>query len=744
MATRTTQREIVLDIEGMTCASCVQKVERALERVEGVDVANVNLATRTATVRSTDERTDPLLRAVASAGYAAAPHGLERAAAQEERGFFRRLVVAAPLTVAVLVVMFGFPAWEPGMWVAWALATPVQFYAGWPFIRSAVRAARHRTTTMDTLIAMGSLAAYLYSVGVVLQSLGDPAHAHGAAGEPVHHYFDTSAVIVTLILLGKTLEARARSSAGDAARALLQRGAKEATVLEADGVERRIPAGELRPGMRVVVRPGEKVPADGVVKDGTSWVDLSLLTGESVPVDVGPGDEVVGASINGRGRLVVFVTKVGGNTVLAEIVRLLQAAQGSKAPVQRLADQISSVFVPIVIVVASLTFTGWITVGGAALGEALLHATAVLLIACPCALGLATPAAIMAGTGRAAEMGALFKGAEVFEAARAADVVLLDKTGTVTEGEMSLADVRAVNGASEEEVLAWAAATEVGSEHPIARAVVAGARARGVTIPEAHDHAVEPGAGARAILDGDEVVVGRPAELPPAMLEIVDDLSRRGLTPFVVWRADVPYGVIAVADTIKPDAADAIRRLRELGMDVAIVSGDRRATAEAIGARVGVDQVLAEVFPEGKVDEVRRLQAEGRRVVFVGDGLNDAPALAQATVGVAVGTGTDVAIAAADVSLLGGSLTSAADALWLARRTYRVIRQNLFWAFAYNTVMIPLAVAGVLNPMWAAAAMAASSVTVVLNALRLRRFGRGRNTAGPRRVMTEEAVAPAT
>jgi heavy metal translocating P-type ATPase len=734
--------EVVLDIEGMTCASCVQKVERALGTVDGVQAAAVNLATRTATVRTTDDDLDGLMHAVVRVGYNAREHAGDRSADEEERAYRRRLVVAAPLTAAILVLTFALPSWPPSMWLAWALATPVQFWAGWPFLQHAWRAARHRTTTMDTLVALGSLAAYLYSAWAVLEAevLSADAMSGMTMGdaEPVHHYFDTGAVIITLILLGKMLEARARASAGDASRALLERGAKQATVLDADGGERTVPIDDLRPGARVVVRPGEKVPADGVVREGSSWVDLSLLTGESVPVDVGPGDEVVGASVNGHGRLVVFVTKVGANTKLAEIVRLLQAAQGSKAPVQRLADRISSVFVPIVLAIAAATFLGWTVLTDVGSGQALLHATAVLLIACPCALGLATPAAIMAGTGRAAELGVLFKGGEVFEAARSADVVLLDKTGTVTEGAMTLSSIRAVNDATEDEVLAWAAAAESGSEHPIARAVLEGARARGVDVPAADGHVVRPGAGATATVGGKEVRVGRPEGLPAAMREIADELAAAGDTPFAVWKDAIAYGIVAVADRIKPGAVEAVQRLHGMGLEVAMVTGDRRGTAEAIAASVGVDRVLAEVFPEGKVDEVRRLQDGGRRVVFVGDGLNDAPALAAATVGVAMGSGTDVAMAAADVNLLGGSLPSVADALALARRTYRIIQQNLFWAFVYNVVMIPLAVFGVLSPMWAAAAMAVSSVTVVLNALRLRGFAR--NSEPPSRVVSGEAL----
>ena len=711
MATRNDKQELVLDVDGMTCASCVLKIESALGRVDGVDEAVVNLATRTATVRTAlAPQADELIAAVRSAGYGARPHTSERSPDEEYRSYLQRFMVAAALTIPVLVVSFLLTdrPWAPQ--AAWLLTTPVVFWAGWPFFRAAFRAARHATTTMDTLVAIGSSAAYLYSAWSVASGMHE-------------HYFDTAAVIVTLILLGRTLETRARSSANDAARALIERGAKQATIL-VDGAERTVQIEDLRPGHLAVVRPGEKVPADGVVKQGTSWVDLSMLTGESVPVDVGPGDDVVGASINGHGRILVFVTKTGGNTKLGEIVRLLQSAQASKAPVQRLADRISSIFVPIVLGIATATFLAWIFVANAPTGTALLHAAAVLLIACPCALGLATPAAIMAGTGRAAELGVLFKGGEVFEAVRDADVVLLDKTGTVTKGTMTLAGVVAVDGSTEAEVLALAAATEVGSEHPIAKAVVDGARSRGVLVHEASDHAVRPGAGAIAKVNGARVEVGRPEDLPATLEEEAQRLAREGLTPFAVWRDGIPIGLLTVSDVVKPEAPDAVRRLKALGLQVAMVTGDRRLTAESIASQVGIDAVAAEVFPDGKVAEVERMQAGERKVVFVGDGLNDAPALARADVGIALGSGTDVALAAADVNLLGGSLSSVPDALQLARKTHRVIVQNLVWAFAYNVVMIPLAAFGALTPMWAAAAMAGSSVSVVLNALRLRRFGR--------------------
>ena len=713
----TDRRDLVLDIDGMTCASCVQKVERALSGVQGVQRASVNLVTRSATVRTSSEGFAPLVAAVARAGYGAHPHG-EPSTRDDARQLLVRLCVAAAGTVPTIVLMLTVPQRGWGEVAMWALTTPVVFYGGWPFLRAAAIAARHGGTTMDTLVALGSLAAYGYSVYAVLAGRHDD-------------YFDTAAVIITLILLGKTLEARARAAAGDAARVLLERGAKEATVL-VEGRERPMPIERVRPGDLVVVRPGEKIPADGVVREGTSWVDLSLLTGESVPVDVEAGHEVVGASVNGHGRLVIFVTKAGGHTKLAEIVRLLESAQGSKAPVQRLADRVSAIFVPVVMVVAAATFAGWLVRSPQAPGSALLHAVSVLLIACPCALGLATPAAIMAGTGRAAELGVLFKGGEVFEAARRADTILLDKTGTVTEGVMTLSDVWAADGLGAERVLALAAAAETGSEHPIARAVLEGARARGLVIPPSSAHAVLPGAGATAHVGATEVRVGRPAGLPAVMQARADGWAASGLTPFAVWHKDVAIGLVAVSDRVKPGAADAVGRIRALGLDVALVTGDRRATAEAIAHQAGIDRVLAEVFPEGKVEEVARLQGRGHTVVFAGDGINDAPAIARADVGLAMGTGTDVALAAADVNLLGGSLGSVADALTLARRTYRAIAQNLFWAFAYNVVMIPLAVLGVLSPTWAAGAMAASSVTVVLNALRLRRFRASRENLGVR------------
>jgi Cu+-exporting ATPase len=704
--------ELVLDIEGMTCASCVAKVERALDHVPGVDAVAVNLATRTATVHGHVDDTTPLVGAVVGAGYGARPHDEHRDPTEEERSWRRRAVVAIPCTLATLVLAFGFSGSTWAAIAAWASATPVVFWAGAPFFVHAFRAARHGTTSMDTLIALGASAAYGYSVWQVLSA---------PAGTVPMAYFDTAAVIVTFILIGKTIEARARASAGDASRELLARMPSEAVVADDTG-ERTIALEELRPGMHVVVYPGATLPADGVVLDGSSSVDLSLLTGESVPVDVGPGSEVVGASINGQGRLLVFVSTVGGQTRFGAIVRALQAAQATKAPVQRLADRISSVFVPVVLMLAVATFVGWIALTDVSAGTALVHATAVVLIACPCALGLATPAAIVTGAGRAAELGVLLKGGSTVEAASRVDMVVLDKTGTVTQGAMTLADVRSLGATPPDEVLALAAAVETGSEHPIARAVVAGAQERRVAVPAASDHRVTPGAGAHARIGADAIDVGRPDGLADGAAAIVDDLATDGATPFVVRRNGEPIGVIGVVDRIKPTAAAAIARLYAMDIRVSMVTGDREATARSVARAVGIEDVTAEVDPVDKVEAIRRASMGSSGVAFVGDGLNDAPALAAATVGIAVGSGTDVALAAADVNLLGPSLAGVPVALELSRRTYRIIQQNLFWAFAYNVVMIPLAVFGLIEPMWAAAAMAASSVSVVANALRLRRF----------------------
>jgi len=651
-----------------------------------------------------------LVSAVERAGYGARVHEAARDAEDEVKDYRRRLAVSAFLSFDVLVFsLVTAPGTRAAIIAAWVFATPVQFYGGWPFLRAAARAARHGTYTMDTLVACGSLAAYGYSVGATLRG------GH-------HPYFDTSAMIVTFILLGKVLEATARAKAGDAARMLLDRQPRTA-MLAGSGEERSVPIDELAVGDVVVVRPGGLFPADGRVRSGRSSVDLSLLTGESMPEDVGPGDDVVGGSLNVQGRLELELTAVGADTRLAHTVRLLETTQASRAPIQRLADRVSAVFVPRILLISVVVlFAHWL-LGSDGFGAALLHAAAVLLVACPCSLGLATPAAVMAGSGRAAELGILFKGGEVFEAARRIDTVLIDKTGTLTDGSMRVTTIVPA-GITEDELLSLAAAAESGSEHPIAVAVTRAARERGVTVPGSEGHRAEPGAGITALVGGETIRMGRPDDLPPGLAATADDLSRRGLTVFAVWRDQVPIGLLGAFDPFKAEAAEAVARLRRTGMQIAVISGDRRPTVEAAAREAGIDVAVAEVFPEGKIEEVAARQASGRKVAFVGDGLNDAPALAQADLGIALGTGTDVAMEAGDVLIVGGDLRQVAAGLNLARRTFWVITQNLAWAFAYNALMIPLAVAGKVSPLVAAAAMAGSSVTVVANSLRLRRFGR--------------------
>jgi Cu+-exporting ATPase len=737
-------QRIDLAIEGMTCASCAARIERRLNKLDGV-TATVNYATEQAQV-TFPEGIEPaaLLAEVEAAGYTAhlpatttEPAG---AGAGEERDdptrrLRDRLAISTALTIPVLLLSMvpalQFDHWQ---WLSLALAAPVVVWGAFPFHRAAWTNLRHGTATMDTLISVGTIAALGWSLyALFLGEAGDPSMRMGLdlsierGGGQHEIYLEVAAGVTVFILAGRYFEARAKRRSGAALKALFELGAKDVAVLR-EGVEVRVPIDQLAVGDRFVVRPGEKVATDGIVDVGTSAIDASLLTGESVPVEVGPGDDVTGATVNAGGRLVVRATRVGADTALSQIARLVTDAQNGKAPVQRLADRVSAVFVPVVILLSFATLGFWLGSGTGAT-EAFTAAVAVLIIACPCALGLATPTALMVGTGRGAQLGVLIKGPEILESTRQVDTIVLDKTGTVTTGHMSLAGVHTAEGVDETELLFLAGSLEDASEHPIGRAVADGARQRGIDLAPVESFASTHGLGVQGVVDGLAVIAGREAFLADWSQHLTADLAAvkqqaedEGRTAIVVGWDGQARGVLVVADTVKDSSADAIRQLRALGLTPVLLTGDNQRAARAVATQVGIDEVVAEVLPADKVAVVQRLQSEGRVVAMAGDGVNDAAALAQADLGLAMGTGTDVAIEASDITLVTGDLRAAADAIRLSRRTLGTIKTNLFWAFAYNLAAIPLAAAGLLNPLVAGAAMAFSSVFVVTNSLRLRRF----------------------
>jgi P-type Cu+ transporter len=754
-----------LAITGMTCASCANRIERRLNKLDGV-TATVNYATEKARVDFDPGTVAPeqLVAAVEAAGYAAALPTSEPTAPDERdetAPLRQRLVLSVLLSVPTLLLSMvpalQFDNWQ---WLSLNLATPVVLWGAWPFHRAAWVNLRHGTATMDTLISVGTIAAWLWSLYALFvgdAGMNDMRMSFDlipeAGGGANHIYLETAAVATTLILAGRYFEARAKGRAGAALKALLELGAKDVAILDADGRERRVPVEQLAVGQQFVVRPGEKVAADGVVEHGSSAVDMSMLTGESVPVDVVPGSEVAGATVNAGGRLVVRATKIGADTALAQIAKLVEDAQTGKAPVQRLADRVSGVFVPIVIGLAVATLGFWLGAGESA-AFAFTAAVAVLIIACPCALGLATPTALMVGTGRGAQLGLLIKGPQVLESTRRVDTIVLDKTGTVTTGKMSLVDVVVADGIDRAEALRLVGALELASEHPIAQAIASAAAAEGA-LPAVEGFANREGLGVEGVVEGHALIVGRRAlladwamHLPAELDKARADAEAQGRTAIAAGWDGHATAVFIVADTLKPTSAEAVASLKQLGLHPVLLTGDNETSARAVAAQAGIDEVIAEVLPAEKADVVRRLQAEGRVVAMVGDGVNDAPALAQADLGLSIGTGTDVAIEASDLTLVSGDLRAAADAIRLSRATLRTIRQNLAWAFGYNVAAIPLAAIGLLNPVVASAAMAFSSVSVVANALRLRRFQARRDAetaaavaAPTRRPIAQEVTA---
>jgi P-type Cu+ transporter len=734
-----------LPITGMTCASCANRIERKLNKLDGVS-ATVNYATEKARVEFDPGAVEPdrLVEAVEAAGYSAVLPASEPAAPAEPdeiAALRRRLIIAAVLSIPVLLMAM-IPAlqFDNFQWLSLNLVTPVVLWAAWPFHKAAWANLKHGAATMDTLISVGTLSAWLWSLYALFigdAGMNDMRMAFDVIPNPGEGadqiYLETAGIVTTFLLAGRYFEAKAKRRAGAALKALLELGAKDVELV--DG--RRIPVEQLAVGDRFVVRPGEKVATDGTVEEGTSAVDMSMLTGESVPVEVSPGMEIAGATVNAGGRLIVRATKVGADTALAQIARLVEDAQTGKAPVQRLADRISGVFVPVVIALAVGTLGFWLGTGESAT-FAFTAAVAVLIIACPCALGLATPTALMVGTGRGAQLGLLIKGPEVLESTRRVDTVVLDKTGTVTTGKMTLTEVTVAHGVDRGKALRLVGALEHASEHPIAQAIAAAAAAEGA-LPAVEGFANREGLGVEGIVEGHALIVGRPAlladwamHLPPELDAARRAAEARGQTAIAAGWDGQATAVFVVADTVKPTSAEAVASLKALGLRPVLLTGDNETTARAVAAEVGIDEVIAEVMPAAKAGVVRRLQAEGRVVAMVGDGVNDAPALAQADLGLSIGTGTDVAIEASDLTLVSGDLRAASDAIRLSRATLRTIKQNLGWAFGYNLAAVPLAAIGLLNPVIASLAMVFSSLSVVSNALRLRRFSGRRSgpTAG--------------
>ena len=728
-------KETNLQISGMTCAACATRIEKGLTKLNGVVKANVNLALEKATVAYNSAVLNPseIIKKVETLGYGAqikedgkeASDHRQKEIEKQTQKFIFSAILSFPLLWA-MVGHFSFTSiiWVPKMfmnpWVQFALATPVQFFIGKQFYLGAYKALKNKSANMDVLVALGTSAAYFYSLYLSLMSIGGMTHS-------VELYYETSSILITLIILGKLFEAKAKGRSSEAIKKLMGLQAKTATI-EREGVEQEVPIEQVIVGDILHIKPGEKIPVDGKIVEGSSAIDESMLTGESVPVDKKMGDEVIGATINKNGFLKVEATKVGRDTALAQIIKVVEDAQGSKAPIQRLADQISGVFVPIVVALAVIAFIVWylwVTPGDFA--NALEKMIAVLVIACPCALGLATPTSIMAGSGRAAEYGILFKGGEHLEMTHKISTVVLDKTGTVTNGTPVLTDVFTNQNLLEEEFLSLVGSAEKQSEHPLAQAIVQGIKDKGISLQDVKDFEAIPGFGIKATVDGKELLVGTRKLMKKCSVAVenaynqMDALEKGGKTAMLAAIDGQYAGMVAVADTIKETSREAISRLKNMGIEVIMITGDNQQTAKAIAAQVGIDNVIAEVLPEGKADEIKKLQALSKKVAMVGDGINDAPALAVSDIGMAIGTGTDVAMEAADITLIRGDLISIAEAIFMSKKTIRNIKQNLFWALAYNTLGIPVAALGFLAPWLAGAAMAFSSVSVVLNALRLQK-----------------------